>query len=304
MVGLVTVTAAPSNLGDRVVRVMTDDGAFRVVAAVVDATVREAAAVQEARMATGTRLAELMLAAVLLRETIAPGRRVQVLLDDERGGRMVADSRPDGSNRGLVNPGKEAPLDPAAEALLKVHYTLANGDLHQGIISVPAAETMSSHLMRYLQVSEQVISYVAMSERLADREGAPAAVIGFVVQLLPEAMHGVLAAMTQHLESSKGHLLSASATSPEELIRAVLRGHPYTHLATSELRFGCTCSRDRMLMGIASLAAEELREMVAAQSDLELSCDGCRQTYIIPVAELVAMLAAKGELGGEGGMKN
>src|SRR5437667_12691738 len=81
--------------GDAVVRAITDDGSFRVIAARVPATAR---AVVEAQRVTGgvaTYLAELVAGIVLVRETMAPQFRLQgVLIGADGGGRLVVDARP------------------------------------------------------------------------------------------------------------------------------------------------------------------------------------------------------------------
>src|SRR5687768_314676 len=105
---------------DRVIRALTTDGAFRVIAATTTATARGALAVQTTGGELGLRLAELITAAVLLRETTQPARRVQLLWRDRRGGTLVADALPDGDNRGLVNPGEDTDVLAAGDHLLQV----------------------------------------------------------------------------------------------------------------------------------------------------------------------------------------
>ena len=57
-------------------------------------------------------------------------------------------------------------------------------------------------------------------------------------------------------------------------------------LADAAIRFGCRCSRERMLLGPASLPRDDLRAVVDAGEDLELGCDACGTRYVIPVVEL------------------
>src|SRR5438105_3927008 len=102
--------ASVDSTGDQVVRLMTMDGAFRLIAAVTTETARGALAAQAAGDELGLRLAELMTSAVLVRETTQPSRRVQLVWQDRRGSSLVADALPDGLNRGLVNPGEDVPV--------------------------------------------------------------------------------------------------------------------------------------------------------------------------------------------------
>src|ERR1700678_881457 len=90
---------------DSVVRAITEDGAFRVIAARTTETVRGAVAAQGARGVTARHFGELLTGAVLLREAMAPRQRVQAILKGAAKGSLIADSHPDGTSRGLVNLG-------------------------------------------------------------------------------------------------------------------------------------------------------------------------------------------------------
>src|SRR4029077_3523932 len=98
------------------------------------------------------RLGELVTGAVLVRETMAPDYRLQALLrSDDNRMRIVADSHPDGGSRGLITRGGEphspnAPFS-LAGSTLEIVRTLYNGDLHRGVIEVPANGGMSAALM-------------------------------------------------------------------------------------------------------------------------------------------------------------
>ena len=88
--------------GDRVLRAMTNDGAFRVITLRTTDTVQAAIEAQRVRGPLGRPFAELLTASVLVRETMSPGLRVQLILQGGQGGSIVADSRPEGLTRGLV----------------------------------------------------------------------------------------------------------------------------------------------------------------------------------------------------------
>src|SRR4051812_39339917 len=88
---------------DRVVRAITDDGAFRVIIASTTHTVREVIAKQRARGTTAEHLGDMVTGAVLVRETMAPDLRLQCILKGANAsGSLVADTHPTGATRGLV----------------------------------------------------------------------------------------------------------------------------------------------------------------------------------------------------------
>jgi molecular chaperone Hsp33 len=88
---------------DLSLRSMTNDHGFRVIAACTTDSVREVLARQKVTGELARGLSDLVTAAVLLRETMAPDIRVQGLLRGAGGhGQLVGDSFPDGGVRGLA----------------------------------------------------------------------------------------------------------------------------------------------------------------------------------------------------------
>ncbi len=156
---------------DRCVRVMTNDGGFRLIAVSLGRTANDVAVAQKISDSsmdplTGP-LGELLVASILLRETTAPSRRVQIALRKEDGSRLVADSLADGLTRGLLSEGNEGENYP--QTRMEVTYTQKNGALHQGIVAIEPLTAssedrgVSSAMMTYLQESEQILSTMAVA---------------------------------------------------------------------------------------------------------------------------------------------
>jgi len=272
-------------VGDRVVRAMTVDGAFRVIAVVATETARGALAIQPASDELGLRLAELMTAAVIVRETTQPVRRAQLLWRDRRGGALVADSLPDGTNRGMVNPGEPSSVAATGDHILQVSYTAPNGSLHQGIVAIPDGDDMATALMRYMHQSEQIVSMVALTA--LPGPGGVRVVGGYLVQLLPEATREVIDAMTEHLGNLPpiATMLEGSNRTAAALIADVLAPFEHAELASSSLVFGCTCSPTRIMTGILTLPTEEIDSMIAGDP-LEVRCEACGRQYVIQPTDL------------------
>lgn len=277
---------------DQVVRLMTMDGAFRLIAAVTTETARGALAAQATGDALGLQLAELLTAAVLVRETTQPTRRVQMVWRDRRGRSLVADALPDGLNRGLVNPGEDGAVATEGAHLLQVNYTLLNGSLHQGVVAVADGDDMATALMQYMKQSEQIVSMIALVA--LPGPGGVRAVGGYVVQLLPEATREVITAMTDHLGNLEpiANLLEGRGKTAHELAQVVFEPFEHAHLATSPLRFGCTCSEVRVMTSILTLPTEEVDKMVSGDP-LEVRCDACGQKYVISPQKLLDFRAAR-----------
>lgn len=279
-------------MSDTVVRALTQDGAFRVIAAITTETVRGAVSAQAAGAEIAASFGELITGAVLIREAMAPRLRVQAILKGRTGGNMVADAQPDGRSRGLLSfgAGQGSAADRPDPALLQVMRTLPSGAIHQGVVAVPEEGGVSGALMVYMAESEQVTSTIVVTTVL--RDGAIAAAGGYMVQLLPEVERGPLMIMTERLAAlpNLGDVLLDPATTPDSLVSELLYGMPFTRTEESPLSFGCNCSHTRLLQSLASLPRGDIEDLVRGGEVLEINCDYCRKEYRIAPAQLTALL--------------
>ncbi len=271
-----------SKRADVVVRAMTAEGSFRVIAVNLESATDAIAVAQRATDETALHLAELVAAAILVREISAPDKRVQLTLREADGGSLVAESRPDGACRGFVNPGNQEPRE--GQRLFQAAYHRRDGSLHQSTIEVSPQATIAEALMTYLQTSAQVIATVDL--RASHHEGKVEAV-GFAAQLLPDAEAHVVELVTTRLESGSPLVGRPTAS---EIIAEVVGDLPTTPLARSELRFECTCSQERVMSTLAGLPSADLVEMITDNEPVSIHCDGCGRAYEVSVAELAAML--------------
>ena len=279
---------------DNVLRALTDDGAFRVIAADTTATVRGAIAAQKPEGAELTRaFADLLTGAVLVREAMAPDYRLQAILaGNDRKSRIVADTHPDGSTRGLIQLVGEAKTLPYDAGVLQVARTLHNGSLHQGVVEVPKDnKSISGALMAYMQASEQVATVIAVGCYFAGAEVVAAG--GYMVQLLPEVEEGPLMLMTERLRDFEDivPLLARGAAAPSVLLAETLYGMPYTEVDNRPVSFGCYCSPDRLMGSLASLPRADIQSLLDGGKTLDIECDYCRKNYKFTTEQLKSLLA-------------
>lgn len=274
---------------DSVLRAMADDGSFRVIVARTNDTVRGAIGVQKVVGPVAERLGDLVTGAILVRETMAPGLRVQGIMKTKTGS-LVADAHPDGATRALVQGSRE--MAPPEGAVMQMMRSLPNGSVHQGYVEVPETGGVSASLMAYMQQSEQVESVVAVGTVL-DAAGAPVAAGGYVVQLLPEAKHDALAVMTSRIEGLRGilELLGTGGLTPREVVAELLGEMPFTILEENAVRYACQCSQERVLASLTTVGATELRSMLDEQRTFEITCDFCATDYKVTPADLTIMLS-------------
>jgi molecular chaperone Hsp33 len=281
---------------DSVMRAMTNDGAFRVIAARTTDTVQGVLAAQNLSGALAQDLADLVTTAVLYRETMAPSLRVQCIVRfEDEAGQLVADSRPDGWTRGLLQPGAgDAPPDiRQTRATLQMMRTLPNSDLHRGVVEVPESGNLSEGFMRYMQLSEQIVSMISLGSVV---EGEDPTAGGFVVQVLPEAAEAEAAMerMTRRLEDfvEIRERLQRSDGSPSRLIEQIFEGMPFTWLDSSDIRFGCQCSEVRVMTTLSVLDRSDIQELVDEGEALSIGCDYCGAAYTVEIAQLQGLLSS------------
>jgi len=281
---------------DSVMRAMTDDGAFRVIAARTTDTAQAVVAAQKLSGPIAQDMADLVTAAVLYRETMAPSLRVQCIVRfDDEAGQLIADSHPDGWTRGLLQPGSgDAPPDVRqTRATLEMMRTLPSSDLHRGVVEVPESGNLSEAFMRYMQLSEQIVSMISLG---AVVEGENPAAGGFVVQLLPEAAEAEAAmeTMTRRLEDFvevRARLQKADG-SPSQLIEQIFEGMPFTWLHRSDICFGCQCSQVRVMTTLSILDRSDVQELVDEGEPLSIGCDYCGASYTVEIAKLRGLLSS------------
>lgn len=271
---------------------MTDDGGFRVITTRTTDTVVAAAKAQKVEGTAAKLFGELLTGAVLYRETMAPKLRVQVIVQGaNQTGQLVADSLPDGSSRGLARLSEEGdPIDLGEGALLQMMRTLPRGDVHKGVVAFPESQGISDAFMAYMQTSEQVVSMISLGCSVSDGQIVSAG--GYIVQLLPELSESDLAIMTERLNEfrSVDRILDSIAKTPQGLLDELLWGMPYTLLDSSEVHFGCSCSRVRVMTSLATLARSELAELLEPGTPIEMSCDYCGSEYAITPQQLKGLL--------------
>lgn len=281
------------NPRDSVLRAITDDGAFRVIAARTTQTVRRAVEAQAARGQTARYFGDLLTGSILFRETMAPQLRVQGVLKGARGsGSLVADSHPSGKTRGLIqlkNDTDEIAIGNGA--IIQMMRTLPNGRIVQGVVEVPTEGGISRALMSYMQVSEQVVSMLAVGT-LINEQGEVRSAGGYLVQLLPEVGRGPLMVMTERLRDfeSIDRELDTEGFGPERLLDQILYGMPFTTLETSEVGFECWCDELRVVSALATLGRSDLEHLLSTGEVLEINCEYCKREYRIHPARLRGLL--------------
>ena len=82
---------------------------------------------------------------------------------------------------------------------------------------------------------------------------------------------------------------------PEEILELLFSGVPFVTLEKRELRFACSCSRERIERVLMSMGKEELVSLREEQKGAEVTCEFCGERYPYDEADLNRLLAEMGE---------
>lgn len=154
--------------------------------------------------------------------------------------------------------------------------------LHNGEIATDIA--------KYLTDSEQIPSAVAAGVKLSSK-GEVLAAGGVLVQKLAgtDLSDQVLKDL-EHKMSSELHLTDrlARGETPEQIV-AFLQGgkQGFGLLTTRDIKFQCSCNRQKMADAFAALGEKELREIEREIGILEMRCHYCSTKQEFQLAELI-----------------
>ena len=276
---------------DHVIRALTDDGSFRVMVARSTELCATAVQKQGVEGDTARRFGALLTGTVLVRETMAPDLRVQgIVKGSNHTGTLVADSRPEGGTRGLVQ-SRGGDLELGGDALMQFMRTLPNGAVHRGVVKVPDDGGVDGALMAYMQESEQIFTVMATHTALND-DGSVRSAGGYVVQLLPGADSSVLAVVTERLRdfADLAPFVDKPDYDPDQLLEELLYRMPFARIETRPVRFECPCDEATVLGSLATLDPKEIASLVEAGEVLEIACDYCKSDYAIAPDQLRGLL--------------
>ena len=262
-------------------------------------TVRAAIAAQKAPANQRALFAELLTGAVLIRETMSPGQRVQAILKpretSDSDTALIADAHPKGLTRGLISERGDhvTPLKLSPNTLLQVIRVMHNHELNQGFVLTDAQAGVSGAITQYMMSSEQVMSIVEVHALLDDARHVVTCA-GFIVQLLPEASQEAIAQMVDRMEArpSLGSMLARQgAFDPARLMGELMGDAEHTVLAEEPVFWGCTCDEVRLVSAMATLGQQEIQDIVEEGGFLEVSCEYCGTDYRVGTEQLRGLLA-------------
>lgn len=247
--------------------------------------------------AVSRQLGELLSAVALLTETVKLDGTVSLEVRGQGAVRLLmAESNPGGDLRAIARLDDEAALPEenasltslVGEAQIVITLDPREGQRYQGIVAVEA-DSLAACLEDYFARSEQLATRLWLAA-----DGRRAA--GMLLQQLPddEANSDPDAwQRTVHLATTlrDTELLDLEQ---RELLHRLFHEEQTRVFDPKALRFGCTCTRERIANALHGLGAEELRNIVREQGEVETQCHFCHSHYRFSAADIESLIESPG----------
>ncbi|WFM72230.1 Hsp33 family molecular chaperone HslO [Halomonas sp. CKK8] len=238
-------------------------------------------------------LGELLAAVALLTDTVKLDGTLSIEVRGQGAlALLMAESNPGGELRAIARlaedaaiPGENADFrELVGEGQIMITLDPTDGHRYQGVVALEH-DSLAGCLAAYFAQSEQLPTRLWLA---ADGRRAG----GLLLQRMPdESQNQDVDAWerTVHLADTvkEEELLGLE---PLEVLRRLYHEETVRVFDPKALRFGCTCSRERIASALMTLGAQELREVLAEQGGIDTQCHFCHSRYHFPASEVEAML--------------
>lgn len=286
---------------DYIVRATAANNQIRAFAATTRNLVEEARSVHNTSPVATAALGRLLTAGAMM-GSMMKGEKDLLTLQigcsgPIKGLTVTADSK--GNVKGYVNepnvmlPANEKGKLDVGRALdlgvLSVIKDMGLKDPYVGQTNLVSGE-IAEDLTYYYATSEQVPSSVALGV-LMNKDNTVKCAGGFIIQLMPFAEDDIV----DRLEKKIGEISSITSLldqgmTPEAILIEVLGEFGLQFNETSETRFECNCSKERVEKAIISIGKKDIKEMIDDAKPIEVNCHFCNKNYTFSVDELKDML--------------
>ena len=145
---------------------------------------------------------------------------------------------------------------------------------------------IAEDLTYYFAVSEQVPSAVGLGV-LMNKENTVEQAGGFIIQLMPFTPEDVVDRLEKKITEidSVTQMLDRGLT-PEQILEEILGDFGLEITDTTETRFHCDCSKERVSRALSTLSKKDLDSIIADGESIEVKCQFCNKAYEFSVEEL------------------
>ena len=148
---------------------------------------------------------------------------------------------------------------------------------------------IAEDLTYYFATSEQIPSAVGLGV-LVDKDQSVKQAGGFIIQLMPFTPEDVVDRLEKKITEidSVTQMLDRGLT-PEQILEEILGDFGLEITDTTETRFHCDCSKERVSRALSTLSKKDLDSIIADGESIEVKCQFCNKAYEFTVDELKEM---------------
>ena len=285
---------------DYIVRAAAKDGSVRAFCAVTTNLVNEAQKIHSLYPVASAALGRLLTASAMMGAMLKSEDDLLTLQITGNGpiGRVLATADCHSNVKGYVgNP--EVIIPANAKGKLDVSGAVGNGFLqvikdmglkepYVGQVALQTGE-IAEDLTYYFATSEQIPSAVGLGV-LVDKDQSVKQAGGFIIQLMPFTPDEVVDRLEKKITEidSVTQMLDRGLT-PEQILEEILGDFGLEITDTTETRFHCDCSKERVSRALSTLSKKDLDSIIADGESIEVKCQFCNKAYEFTVDELKEM---------------
>lgn len=293
-------------MADILHRVIAEKENFFGVACDTTELVAQACRRHDVGPTAGAALGRALTGAVLLSALLKDGQ--SVMLKFEGNGplrKIITEAGYDGWSRGYVAepradlPLKNGVIDVAGglgrAGFLTVTKDIGMKEKYQGTVQLYTSE-IGEDIAYYLAESEQTPSVVNLGIRF-EADGTVAAAGGYLIQSLPPADEKIISELEQKittLPAITSQLMTG--TSPEMILSELFSHIPHKKTGTTELKYQCTCSKEKMSTALLTLKQDEIEKILDLDGHIQVNCEFCRNMYQFDKEEIRSMLTSENQI--------
>jgi molecular chaperone Hsp33 len=158
------------------------------------------------------------------------------------------------------------------------------GPLHQGIVGLEGS-SVASLFEHYLAASEQIASRLWL-DATGDR------VRGLLLQRMPSSTDADTETWTRAVAAVDAAPARFASTDAHALLAKLFRSDDVRAFRARTPRFGCSCSRDRVIEALKMLGRAEIESVIEEQGSVSVNCEFCNCRYAFDADEARALFAA------------
>lgn len=286
---------------DYLVKALAFNGEVRAYSTLTTETVREAQRRHDTWRTASAALGRSLTAGAMMGAMLKGDQKLTIKVEGNGPlGHILVDANANGEVRGYVsNP--HVDFEATEQGKLRVYQAVGTegfltiikdiGLREPFIGQVPLVSgELGEDFTYYFAVSEQTPASVGVGV-LVNGDDSILAAGGFILQIMPGAQEETIAFIEKRLQAippiSK---LVEQGLSPEEILYEVVGKENLKILETMDIKFQCTCSRERIEGVLMSLGKAELETVRKEEEETEVHCHFCNERYIFSREDLTNLI--------------